>query len=65
MDTLDPHGWAKKPRSAYAFNALLELTKEKEPAFIAILESLKRRGITDGVNLLQRWDYISQSWTKA
>lgn len=62
---LDPHGWAKKPRSHKAFELLLGLVNEREPAFIEIMIKLKRDGRTDGVNLFQRWDYISQSWTKA
>lgn len=56
--------WARKPRSQKALDFVIELASEKEPEFVEILAKLKKDGRTDGMILLQKWDYANQTWTK-
>lgn len=68
MATITPNdfiAWARKPRSQKALDFVIELANEKEHEFVDILAKLKKDGRTDGVVLLQKWDYANQSWVKA
>lgn len=68
MATLEPNdfiAWARKPRSQKALDFVIELANEKEAEFVDILAKLKKDGKTDGIKLLQKWDYANQSWVKA
>lgn len=68
MATLEPNdfiAWARKPRSQKALDFVIELANEKEAEFVDILANLKKDGRTDGIKLLQKWDYANQSWVKA
>lgn len=68
MATLEPNdfiAWARKPRSQKALDFVIELANEKERDFVDILAKLKKDGRTDGIVLLQKWDYANQSWVKA
>lgn len=56
MTNRDHLAWAKYPRSALAFQAVLGLAQKGDSGFIGILSDLKRGGITDGVKLLKCWD---------
>jgi hypothetical protein len=56
--------WARKPRSQKALDFVIELANEKELEFMDILAKLKKDGRTDGLKLLQKWDYANQTWTK-
>lgn len=68
MATLEPNdfiAWARKPRSQKALDFVIQLANEKERDFVDILAKLKKDGRTDGLVLLQKWDYANQSWVKA
>jgi hypothetical protein len=68
MATLEPNdfiAWARKPRSQKALDFVIKLAAEKEKDFVDILSKLKKDGRTDGVVLLQKWDYANHSWVKA
>lgn len=67
MVTLEPFdliAWAKKPRSQKALDFVVELANDKEKDFVDILADLKKNGRTDGIKLLQRWDFATHQWTK-
>ena len=67
MATLEPHdpiAWARKPRSQKALDFVVELANDKERDFVDILADLKKQGRTDGIKLLQRWDFATHTWTK-
>ena len=67
MGTLEPHdpiAWARKPRSQKALDFVIELANDKEHEFVDILAKLKKDGRTDGIRLLQRWDFSTRTWTK-
>lgn len=66
LQPIDPIGWARKPRSAIAFHAVLELAvRDEEPAFIEILEKLRKDGHVVGDDLVRRWDHVGNAWVKA
>jgi hypothetical protein len=56
--------WARRPRSQMALDFVIKLANEKEKDFMEILAKLKADGRTDGVRLLQKWDYANHTWTK-
>ncbi len=67
MEIMKPNdgiSWARKPRSQKALDFVVQLANEKEADFVEILAKLKRDGRTDGIKLLQKWDYANQTWTK-
>ena len=64
LEPYDPIAWAKKPRSQKALDFVVELANDKERDFVDILAKLKKDGRTDGIKLLQRWDFATHTWTK-
>ncbi len=65
-DDLDPLGWAKRPKSAYALHAVIETAKVGDPRFMAILEKLVADGVcTEAGKLLLRWDGMQWMWVSA
>ncbi len=52
----DMHGWAKRPKSQIALNAVIELAKKGERDFIEYLEALRESGRVFGDSLKNRWD---------
>ena len=67
MEVMKPNdgiAWARKPRSQKALDFVVQLANEKERDFVDILAKLKKDGRTDGIKLLQKWDYANQTWTK-
>lgn len=59
----DMAAWARKPKSAIAFSALLKLVSEGESLFEEILADLRSAGHVDGNRLVNRWDGCG--WVKA
>lgn len=58
-DELDPLGWAKRPKSAYALHAAIGLAKAGDQRFVEILAKLVADGVCLGCGkLLFRWDGI-------
>ena len=55
-------GWARQPKSAIAFNAVLDLARS-DNAFAQIVDDLRAAGHVVGDILKNRWD--GQSWVKA
>ena len=58
----DLAGWARRPKSQLALNALLELAKT-DRFFTDILDGLVQAGHVIGGDLKHRWD--GQTWVKA
>ena len=59
----DMLAWARRPRSAMALTAVIELAKrDEDDRFVEILEDLRAAGRVVGEELKQRWDFSSQSW---
>lgn len=54
-------GWARQPKSAIAFNAVLDLARS-DNAFAQIVDDLRAAGHVVGDILKNRWD--GQSWVK-
>lgn len=59
----DPVGWAKRPRSQYALDAVIDLAKRGDTFFAGVLDALREAGRVDGNKLVQRWD--GQQWLSA
>ena len=64
LEPYDPIAWARHPRSQKALDFVVELANDKERDFVDILADLKKQGRTDGIKLLQRWDFATHTWTK-
>lgn len=58
----DMIGWARRPKSALAFGAVLDLANKGEKDFVAIVEGLRAAGRVVGSALVQRWD--GTAWVK-
>lgn len=55
--------WARKPRSALAFAAVLAMAvRDEDDRFIEILEDLRKAGHVVGDELVRLWDIGSTSW---
>ena len=55
-------GWARRPKSALAFGAVLDLANKGEKDFVAIVDGLRAAGRVVGSALVQRWD--GTAWVK-
>lgn len=59
-DLLD---WARKPRSAMAFAAVLEMAiRDEDDRFVEILNDLREAGHVVADHLVRRYDHGSHSW---
>lgn len=54
--------WAKRPRSQFALDAVIDLAK-RDRVFAGFLEELREAGRVEGEKLVQRWD--GQQWLRA
>lgn len=52
----DMLGWARRPKSAIAFSAVLDLVREGDYRFEQILTELREAGHVVGDRLVNRWD---------
>jgi len=59
----DPIGWARRPKSQIAFNAMTALVNEGDRQFQEILNDLTKAGHVVAGRLINRWD--GMSWVKA
>ena len=59
----DPIAWARRPKSQFAFNALMSLVNEGDSQFEEILHDLTKAGHVIAGSLINRWD--GMSWVRA
>ena len=52
----DPLGWARRPKSQIAFNAVMDLVNEGDSRFEEILNDLAAAGHAIAGRLINRWD---------
>ena len=62
-EEIDPLGWARKPKSTYALQAVIDTAKSGDERFVTIFEKLVRDGVcTEAGKLLNLWD--GQRWVR-
>ena len=62
---LDPLGWAKRPQSQQALDAITLAAKEGDERFVAIRAQLVADGVCDeSLNLQYVWSFAAQNYVR-